>query len=314
MAQSTEPKLKIPGESTTNPSFAAPQIQTAPDVGMSQKVAGIAPTPNQSVTPGASPAPPQATPANPPAGPAPQASQPQAPAAPGPETSNQGVANTPGTPAPLPITQPTIPPATTGGIPGVPNTAPLPPPVPVAAPPKALEGKNAAENDWITAQNENAQRLYEASLAFQGGPASALAQNTEKAEGGLRQATGARGAAGTIESSLYQGDKGRITQGLEVANLKAYNTYQSATNEANQALQKALVAWQRAGEVERKEIAEAAERRQAKEPVGRVGSTTPNVPGGVVTQVGGPPGLGGVIPREYRTPGGGLVRIGMPRR
>lgn len=342
MSQSTEPKLKVPGgNSTTNPSFAVPQIQTAPDVGVSQKIAGIAPTPNASVTPGASQLPPGqqhqqppagATPAKPPRGPGgqqiPQAPPPgqetpatpapptpTAPASPkvpkggGPETTNQGVANTPGTPAPLPITTPTVPTTTTGGIPGVPNTAAIPT---VTLPPtaKALEGKNAAENDWITAQNEAAQREYEAGLAFNGGPTGALAQDQLKATEGLHTATNNRGAAGTIESSLFQGDKSILSQALATNNTAAYNTYQSAMNEAQDLQQKALVIWQRAGETERKEMAEAAEKREAKEASAKqvaeaappttvsAGTPIPGVPNPVAPHPA-PPGM------EWTPSGGG---------
>lgn len=311
MASSTEPKLpKVPGESTTNPSFASPNIQTAPDVQTSQKIAGLTPTPNQSQTPNASQS--ISQPTNVPSTPSAESvvNTPKPPQA---ETTNQGVASTPGTPAPLPQQPTPTVPTTSGAPPGIPNTAVMP--IPAQAPPKALEGHNASQNELITAQNQQQQELYEAALKFNGGPDSALEQDKLTAEDSLKSATSNRGAAGTIESSLYQGDKGTIANAQADANLKAYNVYQEETNRANAAMEKAEAAFQRATEQERREIAEASERRETQQQSASVksGYTTPNVPGGTVTRVGGAPGAGGVVPREYKTPGGGLVRIGMPR-
>lgn len=308
MAASTEPnKLRIPGESTTNPSFAAPQIQTAPDVTKSLQVAGIPAvhaTPDAGTTPtapgSASPAPTSPT-------------TPKAPPAAGPETTNQGVPSG----APGAGGTPTVP-TSTGAPPGVPNTAPPPPAVvmpPAPAPPKTMEGRNAAETAWLTAKAENEQKLYEAALGYNGGPTSALAEDQLKATEDTRTATDTRGAAGTINSSLFGEDKGRIATAKATADTKAYNVYQAAVTEANDALSKAYAAYQQAGENERREIAEAAERREAKEAAARTAAmgapptivpAGTHIPGAVNPQPPGPapPGMewtpsgkGGWVPK-----------------
>lgn len=296
------PRLKIPGESTTKPSFASPQIQTAPDVGMSQKVAGIAPPLNNSATGPAAATP--GVPKEPTPLPVPQGGQPKPKTGPGnlPQLGEQGqpTPDNPNAPGFAPAGgTPTVP-TVTGAPPGVPNTSALASasgvgtpaaaplsgaatpglpaattPEPVLPPPKALEGKNAAENEYIQAQNENAKKLYEAALAYNGGPNSELDANTRAAVENKRGATNARGAAGTIESSLFQGDLGRISTRLATANSASYLKYQKAITEANDALQKAQTAYQRAGEQERKEIAEAKERREATEAMVRASQPQP---------------------------------------
>lgn len=298
-------KLKVPGESTTNPSFASPNIQTAPDVAQSQAVAGNAPTPT------GQPSAPVGTP---------QQSSTVIPPAPAPGTGNVTAPTpsatvssaTPSTAAPATV------PASTGAPPGVPNTGQNVPVVgggtnvpvtpTVALPPtmKSLQGKNAAENDWIQAQNENNMKLYEAALAYNGGPTGALQEAQRRAESGLRSATSNRGAAGTIESSLFGEDKGRISTQQALSNTKAYNTYQEAVNTANALLNKAQVAFARATEQEKREIVEAAERKEQTEAMQRASQPAPQA-------AAAPSGFaGGVVPHESVQPGAGFVRVGMP--
>lgn len=337
MAASTEPNRvpKLPQESasTTNPSFAHQNIQTAPDVATSQKVAGTAPSPNlplnnpppaaglgvsvpnaggsHPMTPGASPNISQQTlePAKPAAGAENAQTTPTAPSPASPETSNYQAPPTPTTPVQA-GGQGTV--QAPGAPPGVPNTTPVVP-VPVAPPPKAIEGKNAAEDEWLQSQAENQQKLYEAALGYNGGPTSALAQDQLKAGEGVRTATNARGAAGTINSSLFAGDKSRIATAKATADTTAYNNYLKATTEANDALEKARAAWVRAGENERREIAEAAEHRQSKDPVYTgVGAQTQGLAPSNI-QVYGPAGPGGVVPRSYKS-GSGTVTIGGRRK
>lgn len=290
MAASTEPKLKIPGESTTNPSFASPQIQTAPDVAQSQAVAGNAPAPTNTSTTGASPVAQSETPTL------------KAP------TVRSSAANT----ATSPTASSVIPgasaasqatatvPTTSGAPPGVPQTTPAPS-VGLAPTPKALQGHNAAENDWIGAQNENQQKLYEAALTYNGGPTGALELDEQKAQQGLHAATNNRGAAGTIDSSLFGEDKNLLATAKATDDLKAYNVYQEAVTQANEALTKAQTAFERANEQEKREIAEAAEKREQTEAMERVPTApAPSAP------------AGGVVPHESVQPGAGFVRVGMP--
>lgn len=292
MAASTEPKLKVPGESTTNPSFASPQIQTAPDVRQSQAVAGNAPAPGNSSSTGASPP-----------------SQSEAPVLKAPTVRSAAINSPSATPTAssvIPSTggasQATVP-TTSGAPPGVPQTAPAVPTssAGLAPTPKALQGHNAAEDDWITAQNENSQKLYEAALAYNGGPTSALTADQQKAEEGLRTATNNRGAAGTIESSLFGDDKNLLATAKATDDLKAYNTYQESVTQANENLTKAQAAYERANEQEKREIAEAAERKEQTEAMQKAAAPPP-----------APALAGGVVPHESVQPGAGFVKVGMP--
>lgn len=320
MAASTEPKRRIPGESTTNPrSFASPQIQTAPDVRVSQRVAGI-PTTERTATPGPMPGPSQATyepakptipaaptgsPANPTSTPpasAPPTSIPPGPAsAPGAETTNYQQ-----TPTPQPgagISPPTVP-TSTGAPPGVPNTTPTAPPLPPTS--KQLEGLTGHTREKAAAENEQNMRLYEAAMNYNGGPASELSQNTEKATGALRDSTASRGGSGTINSSLYEGDKGRISQELQVANLKSYQTYQHSINEANTLFEKAREAWEGMEEHERKEAAEAQAKREADEYQAALRAHPTIVPAGAaIPGVPNPTPHGPAPPGMEWTPSGG---------
>lgn len=283
-------KLKVPGEpSTTNPSFASPNIQTAPDVATSQKVAGnaAAPTDTSTVIPPTQPG-------------AQNPTSTAAPAAPKPSATVSSV----GPPtAPQASTVPT----TSGAPPGVPNTSAAPPPTPptvgLAPTPKSILGKNAAEDEWIQAQNENAMKLYEAALGYNGGPTGALEGAQRQAEQGLKASTANRGAAGTIESSLYGDDKSLISKNLGLADTKAYNTYQEAVNTANAALNKAQIAYARAGEQEKREIAEAAEKREQTEAIEKSAS---------VPKVAASPSVAAPTPAAYTTPQGFVHPTGDP--
>lgn len=305
-------KLKIPGESTTNPSFAAPQVQTAPDVATSQKVAGIAASPTTSSVPNEN-----STVIPPGVAGAQSTTVPPAPKATATVSSGTGPAAAPAT-----ATVPT----STGAPPGVPATAPPPvPTVGMAPTPKSIQGHNAAEDDFIQAQNETQMKLYEAAMAYNGGPTGALQSAQRASEQGLRASTNNRGAAGTIESSLYGDDKSLIAQNRALSDTKAYTTYQETVNGANAALNKAQIAYARATEQEKREIAEQAEKREQTEAMEKATSAASmregaaTVPGsispyGTPAKVNGPVGPGGVVPREYKSPSGGFVRIGGRKR
>lgn len=294
----TPNKLKIPGESTIDPSFASPNVQTASDVGTSQKVAGKAASPTVSSAPNTS------STVIPPGVPGTQnTTVPPAPKASA--TVASGV-----TPAPA-ATVPT----STGAPPGVPATTPPVPTVGMAPTPKSIQGHNAAEDDFIQAQNEQAMKLYEAALTYNGGPTGALEEAQRSATEGLHTATNNRGAAGTIESSLFGNDKSLIANNQALADTKAYNAYQEQVNAANAALNKAQIAYARANEQEKREIAEVAERREQTEALQRAAAppqvaapAAPINPGGVRT-ITGPPGAGGVVPYTEKTKGGS-VRVG----
>jgi hypothetical protein len=174
---------------------------------------------------------------------------------------------------------------------------------------RGMEGKNAAENDYIRAQNEDAQKIYEAALKYSGGPASELEQNRVAAENALRSATGNRGGAGTIESSLFGGDKSRISTAQATANLKSYETYQKSVSEANNALQAARVAYQRADETEKREIAEAAQKKAAEQQAQGNGLLYPN-PAFPNLGVSPNEAAHGIMPYEHSVPGQGWVRVG----
>jgi hypothetical protein len=157
-------------------------------------------------------------------------------------------------------------------------------------------------------------KLYEAALTYNGGPTGALEEAQRKAETGLKTSTNNRGAAGTIDSSLYEGDKSLIARNQALEDTKAYNVYQEAVNAANEALNKAQIAYTRANEQEKREIAEQAEKREQTEAIERASAppiaapAPPYNPGGVRT-ITGPPGVGGVVPYEEKTKGGS-VRVG----
>lgn len=255
-----------PPESTTNPTFTSPQIQTAADVKTSQAVAGNAPAPKIPSVPNASQTTPslgaggQPAPSNPQAteqqntpSPKPSVSSPKAPA-PTPTVSSAS-------PATAPV--PTVP-TTTGAPPGVPLTTPT-----IGLPPtmKSAQGQNANEADYTQAQNEYNQKVYEAALAYNGGPDSALSAAQRAAEVQDRNATNARGAAGTIESSLYGEDKSKIATTQAVADEHAYNVYQEAMTTYQDALNKAQITYERGTEQEKREMAEAAEKLEPKEPI-----------------------------------------------
>lgn len=288
MAVTAPPKVKLPGEGqqgVNQPSFASPEIQTAPDVRQSQQVTGGMPAPTPSApTTTSIPSVPNANATTTSAAPVPSAPK-----------ATSTVSSVPTVAAA--VTPAATVPTSTGAPPGVPATTP--PPLPPT--PKSLEGKNAAENDWILAQNEQAQKLYDAALSYSGGPTSALAQDEQKAIDSLRGATNARGAAGTINSSLFAGDKGRIATAKSVADAKAYDTYQKAVIQANDELAKAQNIYTRAGEQEKREMAAAAEQREINHRI----LDTP-----AAAAPTGPTQAGGVVPREYHGPGGTWVRIG----
>lgn len=296
MAASTEPnKLKIPGESTTNPSFASPQIQTAPDVAQSQAIAGNAPSASNassSVT--------SQTPASKPTeikAPTVTSQSAQPASASTPTTSSV----TPATGAAPTATVPTV----TGAPPGVPATTP-PPTVGLAPTPKSIQGKNSAEDSFIQSQNENAQQLYEAALQLNGGPTGELEKNQVKAEGNLKTATNNRGAAGTIDSSLYGEDKSLIATALATGDTASALKYQEAVNKANQALNKAQIAFNEANEKEKREIAEQAEKREETEALEKAAqqqaAPTPAPEGG------------GVVAKTSTQPGAGYVHVGEPQK
>lgn len=240
-------KIKLPGESTTSPSFTSPQIQTAADVRQSQQVTGGMPAPTPPKAPVASPPTSQSTPSQP-GGSTTSTVIPKV----SPTVASPGVATVP---------------TSTGAPPGVPQTAapppvtPPPPTVGLAPTLGSIQGHNAAEDAWLQANNQYNQDLYNAALAYNGGPTSALETNKKAAETGLRSATASRGAAGTIESSLFGQDKSHLATDLAVADQQAYNTYQQAITSANDALNKAQIAYTQANEQEKKEIAQAAEHR-----------------------------------------------------
>lgn len=328
---STPEKLKIPGEkqasSATNPTFASPNIQTSADVRQSQAVAGKSPSPNTSQsaeTPKPLPvigASGQAPTENP------QATQTPAPTTPAPKmASTTPVSSVPGLIASQTTTSIPTMPAASGAPPGVPNTtlqaqsqvapqaATAPPAVGLAPTMKSTQGKTAAESSYLVSQNETAQKLYEAALAYNGGPTGALEQDQEKAKEGLQSATNVRGNAGTIESSLYGEDKTKIATEEATSNLKAEVVYQEAVNNANQLLAKAQVAYQQATEQEKREIAEAAERKEAQEAATAASGPPPNPPtpatnpGAVRTNEG--IGPGGVQKHTEKLKSGGFVRVG----
>lgn len=297
MAASTEPnKLKIPGESTTTPSFASPQIQTAPDVRQSQAVAGNAPSVGN-----ASPSVPS------------QTSEPKAKEVKVPTVTSQNAqatsASTP-TSSVIPATSATATvPTATGAPPGVPATTPpvtVPPPTVGLAPTaKSIQGKNANEDEFLQAQNENAQKLYEAALQYNGGPTGELEKNQTKAEGNLRTATGNRGAAGTIESSLYGEDKNLIATALATGDTAAAVKYQESVNTANQLLNKAQIAFNQANEKEKREIAEQAEKREETEALEKASQQQAASPA---------PEGGGVVAKTSVQPGAGFVHVGEPQK
>lgn len=276
----TTQKIKLPGESTTNPSFASPQIQTAADVRQSQQVTGGMSAPSVTTPTVKSPAaPPAATP---------EAAPKQTTSSIIPATSSSTAPKaTPAVTSATPATTPasTVP-TSSGAPPGVPLTTPnVPPPPTVGLAPTmgSTQGKNAAEDDYLQSKNENAQKLYEAALAYNGGPTSDLAKAQTAAENNLRSATNTRGAAGTIDSSLYGEDKTKIATDQATEDEAAYVKYQEAVTAANDAMSKAQIAFARATEQEKKEITEAAERRNALITEGPAPTTPAATPGAPYT-------------------------------
>jgi hypothetical protein len=274
----TTEKIKLPGESTTNPSFASPQIQTAADVRQSQQVTGGMSTPSITTPTVKSPAPsvtPEAT--------APK--QTTSSIIPSTSSSTEPKATPAVTSAPATTPASTVP-TSSGAPPGVPLTTPNVPPAPtvgLAPTMGSTQGKNAAEDDYLQSKNENAQKLYEAALAYNGGPTSDLAKAQTAAENNLRSATNTRGAAGTIDSSLYGEDKTKIATDQATEDEAAYVKYQEAVTAADDAMSKAQIAFARATEQEKKEITEAAERRNALITEGPAPTTPAATPGAPYT-------------------------------
>jgi len=310
-------KVKIPGESASSPppsgvvnqnpvagkpSFASPQIQTAADVSTSNALAGNSATPKLAevlkqpekiqqnaaraasslLGAGGQPAPsnPQAVAAKAPSGATTQKAS-------GASSATTPAGNTGGTPAPSSPTTATVP-TSTGAPPGVPATeAVLPPPTGGLTPTmKSTQGANASEADWIEAQNENQERLYEAAMKYNGGPDSALETARRAAEKALHGETQARGIAGTTESSLYNEGKAKIGETEAVADVTAYHTYMNEVRQYQDALNKAQIAWERANEQEKREMAESAKKTEPTEPINPPPGNT-RIPGVEVKNPGG---------------------------
>lgn len=175
---------------------------------------------------------------------------------------------------------------------------------------KSEQGKNAAEDELLRSQNENAQKLYEAALKYNGGPTGALEKAARAAGIQSQNNTSRQGAAGTIESSLNTEAKTRIAEGEAVSDTDAYNVYQEEVNAANDLLDRAQQAFQRATETEKREIAEAAEKREETEAIVRppVVSPPPTTVGAGAPVAGKPhPQPSGPVPagKEWTESGGG---------
>ena len=158
-------KIKLPGESTTSPSFASPQIATAADVRQSQQVTGGMPAPAApkatvtSATPMS-----QSTPSQPGG----SGTSTLIPKAPSPTvTSVPTVPTSTGAPPGVPLTSATAAPMTSPQTPNgqtPPPTVPPPPTVGLAPTMGSIQGKNAAEDDYLQAKNQYEQELYNAAL------------------------------------------------------------------------------------------------------------------------------------------------------
>jgi hypothetical protein len=263
-----EPKLVQ--ESPRLPSVANPYLPTQADVRVSQNVAGKGPKAEavQASSTTGQPRAAQVTESTPNPG--------QTGGTPAP-SSTPASNGTGGTPAPVSTqgvggtssggnTTPTVPTAT-GAPPGVPNTSVTVPTIGLPPTPKSIQGQSAAEADFTQAQNEREGRLYEAALKYNGGPNSELETNRIKSEIENRNLVGKLGAAGTIESSLKDEGQSKIAQSEAELNERSYETYQRAVTEANSALLKAQIIYERASEQEKREMAEQAERLEQKEPL-----------------------------------------------
>jgi len=132
---------------------------------------------------------------------------------------------------------------------------------------KSVTGVNAAENTENQEINEANRKIAEAAYAYSGGPDSALAKAQLAAEKALRGETAARGAAGTIESSLFGEGKNLIAAGQARADLEAKDNYEKAVREADDLIAKAQIAFNRAQEQKRVEEAEQAEKKLPTTPI-----------------------------------------------
>lgn len=302
-------------EAPKTPALASPTLDpnliTKPDVGMSQKVAG---KDEQPKVPTAPPATGQPTEKGNPGikGIVPKAPQESSPTgsnvvsslAPKPSATPNTARATP-TSSIASITggteAPTIP-TTVGAPPGVPNTSVSTPTIGLPPTPKSIQGQSAAEADLTQSQNEREQKLYEAALKYNGGPNSELETNRIKSEVEERNLTGKMGVAGTIESSLYNEGRGKIAQAEAELDERSYESYQKAVTEANDALLKAQIIFERASEQEKREMAEQAERLEQKDPINPPPPLvpTPQVPHGEGMGVpGNGPYAGSALQKKY---------------
>jgi hypothetical protein len=107
---------------------------------------------------------------------------------------------------------------------------------------QGVADRSQAEQGWGNSQTEYGQNIANAALDYGTGPAgeanpnSALAIAALKAKQNTEQATANRGAAKTIESSLYGEDKTKISEAHSREDLLAYQKYQLAMQKYNNAL------------------------------------------------------------------------------